>query len=194
MTHALLIVDVQKDFCPGGSLATQKGDEVAAGIAEMLTHPSQTEHYSAIVATQDWHIDPAGHFSEEPDYLDSWPVHCRAETHGAEMHEALGCPAATEKIDEYFRKGHYTAAYSGFEGFAVNEDETELHPWLAQRGITHIDIVGIASDHCVFETAKDGLNNGYAVTVLEHLCSPVNDHRAQAAFQELVSLGATVKS
>lgn len=116
MSKALIIVDVQNDFCEGGSLATERGAEVAALISEYV----ENHHgdYEAIVATQDWHVDPGTHFSENPDFKDSWPVHCKAESHGAELHEDLD----TDYIEAYFRKGEFEAAYSGFEGLLAPED------------------------------------------------------------------------
>ena len=118
MKPALIIVDVQHDFCPGGALATEKGNEVADRIGAL--QPS----YDTVVATQDWHIDPGSHFSESPDFVDSWPVHCVADSFGAAMHESIGAAQA------YFRKGEYTAAYSGFEGAA---DGVSLADWLRER-------------------------------------------------------------
>ena len=132
MKPALIIVDVQYDFCPGGALGTERGNEVAAKIATLQ------QDYDTVVATQDWHIDPGSHFSQSPDFVDSWPVHCVAESHGAAMHEAIG-PAQA-----YFRKGEYTAAYSGFEGAA---NGTLLADWLREHHIDAVDIVGIATDH-----------------------------------------------
>ena len=83
MKPALIIVDVQYDFCPGGALGTERGNEVAAKIATLQ------QDYDTVVATQDWHIDPGSHFSQSPDFVDSWPVHCVAESHGAAMHLSL---------------------------------------------------------------------------------------------------------
>lgn len=110
MSKALIIVDVQNDFCEGGSLATARGAEVASLISEFVEN--NHHRYDAIVATQDWHIDPGSHFSDTPDFVDSWPVHCVAKSKGAQIHENLD----TDYIEAYFRKGRYEAAYSGFEG------------------------------------------------------------------------------
>ena len=107
MKTALVIVDVQNDFCPGGALATARGDEVASKIAELIsTADSRTHEYDCVVATQDWHIDPGAHFSETPDFVDSWPPHCVADSYGAQIRG----PVKTELIDQFFKKGHYTAA------------------------------------------------------------------------------------
>ena len=177
MKPALIIVDVQNDFCPGGALGTERGNEVAEKIATLQ------RRYETVVATQDWHIDPGSHFSKDPDFVDSWPVHCVAESHGAAMHEAIGPTQA------YFRKGEYTAAYSGFEGAA---NGTLLAEWLREQGIESVDIVGIATDHCVRVTAADALQEGFTVRVLRDYCSPVDESRGEAALEELAAAGATI--
>ncbi|MGV0418547.1 isochorismatase family protein [Corynebacterium segmentosum] len=177
MNTALIIVDVQHDFCPGGALGTDRGNEVAEKISSL-----QTE-YDTVVATQDWHIDPGSHFAEDPDFVDSWPVHCIADSYGAQMHEAIG-PAQA-----YFRKGEYTAAYSGFEGAA---NGVLLAEWLREHDIDAVDIVGIATDHCVQATAADALKEGFSVRVLSEYCSPVDPDRGDAALAKLGKAGATI--
>ncbi|WP_293770347.1 isochorismatase family protein [uncultured Corynebacterium sp.] len=177
---ALIIVDVQYDFCPGGSLATARGNEVADKIAVLQ------KDYATVVATQDWHVDPAGHFAPEgtePNFVDTWPVHCVAGSHGTEIHEAIG------QVDAYFHKGEYTAAYSGFEGAA---DGVGLAEWLRNHEIDTVDIVGIATDHCVRATAADALKEGFRVRVLAPYCSPVDEERGAAALRELAAAGATI--
>ena len=177
MNTALIIVDVQHDFCPGGALGTDRGNEVAEKISSL-----QSE-YDTVVATQDWHIDPGSHFAEDPDFIDSWPVHCVADSYGAQMHEAIG-PAQA-----YFRKGEYTAAYSGFEGAA---NGVLLAEWLREHDIDAVDIVGIATDHCVQATAADALKEGFSVRVLSEYCSPVDPDRGDAALAKLGKAGATI--
>ncbi|MCB5281828.1 isochorismatase family protein [Arthrobacter sp. AL08] len=116
MSRALIIVDVQNDFCEGGSLAVTGGAELAGAISEYVdAHHGQFDH---ILATQDWHVDPGEHFSDDPDFVDSWPRHCVAGTRGAELHPDLD----PEYIQAYFRKGQFTAAYSGFEGLLAPDD------------------------------------------------------------------------
>ncbi|ALC06617.1 hypothetical protein CDES_11250 [Corynebacterium deserti GIMN1.010] len=183
MARALIIVDVQKDFCPGGSLATERGNEVAGKIGAF--QQSHARDYDAVVATQDWHIDPGEHFSDTPDYKDSWPVHCAANTEGAAMNEHIN----TDTIDEFFRKGHYTAAYSGFEGTATSEDLL-LAPWLKGRDVTEVDIVGIATDHCVRATTLDALKEGFTVRVLTSMCSAVSFEAGDRALEEMHEAGA----
>lgn len=204
MSKALLIVDVQKDFCAGGTLATERGAEVAALISEYLENHHQD--YEAIAATQDWHISPGDHFSDQPDFKDSWPVHCQAETPGAELHEDLD----TDYIQAYFRKGAYEAAYSGFEGLLAPEDsvmtgereagaqaveegpKVSLDDWLAQQGIEDVDVVGIASDYCVKATALDAVEAGYETRVLLDLTAPVHEDSLEDLVDELENAGVTV--
>lgn len=204
MSKALIIVDVQNDFCPGGSLATENGADVAAAISEYV----EVHHtdYDAIVATQDWHKDPGSHFSETPDYKNSWPVHCKAETNGAETHQNLD----TDYIEAFFRKGEFEAAYSGFEGILAPEDtvmtgerdahenpedntpKLSLDDWLQERDITEVDVVGIATDFCVKATALDAVDAGYETQVLAELTAPVSDEGFEDALEELEDGGVTV--
>ena len=182
--RALIIVDVQNDFCPGGSLGTERGDEVAAMIGNYQdSELAQQNDYAHTVATQDWHIDPGGHFSDNPDFVDSWPRHCVAGTAGAGMHERV----RTDRIDAFFRKGEHEAAYSGFEGKA---DGVALDDWLRGRGVTHLDVVGIATDHCVRATVLDGLKAGFDVRVLTGMCAAVDNARGDAALEEMERAGA----
>ncbi|MEZ2389235.1 isochorismatase family protein [bacterium RCC_150] len=192
MSRALIIVDVQNDFCEGGSLAVQGGAATAAAISEYVD--ANRQHFDHIVATQDWHVEPGSHFSDEPDFVDSWPPHCRAGSKGAELHPDLD----TEYIQAYFRKGQFTAAYSGFEGVLAPEDEVptgELAPgggpaagvdaaeadedalglddWLQSHGVEEVVVVGIATDYCVKETALDAVQAGYAVTVIGDLTAGI---------------------
>lgn len=203
MTRALIIVDVQNDFCPGGSLATERGAEVAAGISEyLLTHGPL---YDAVVGTQDWHVDPGEHFSETPDFRTSWPVHCVAHSHGAAVHEDLDADA----VDAWFRKGAYEAAYSGFEGLLVPEEavatgerepgaQTEdtvnvsLDDWLQEQEIDAVDVVGTATDNCVRATALDAVDAGYETRVLLDLTAPVAQETAEEAVAALQEAGAEV--
>lgn len=181
--RALIIVDVQNDFCTG-SLATQRGPEVAARIGSFLgSETADLNAYTHIVATQDWHIDPGGHFSENPDYVDTWPVHCKADTEGAEIHSAID----TSKIEAFFRKGEYAAAYSGFEGKA---DGVGLAEWLRANHVDAIDVCGIATDHCVRATVFDGLKEGFSVRILTGMCAAVDNARGDQALNEAHAAGA----
>lgn len=195
--RALVIVDVQNDFCEGGSLAVAGGAVVATAIAEDLL--ARRSSYCAVVATQDWHIDPGSHFSETPDYVDSWPVHCLAGSDGAALHPNLA--PAVELVDAAFRKGRFAAAYSGFEGRmalagATDADESGplLGDWLRQQGIAAVDVVGIAADHCVRATALDAAAQGFDTTVISPLTAAVDPQNNAAVFEELRAAGVTVLS
>lgn len=206
MTRALIIVDVQNDFCEGGSLAVDGGARVAADISDHIDERTGT--YDVVVATQDWHIDPGAHFSETPDYVDSWPVHCVAGTRGAEFHPDLD----VESIDAVFRKGQFEAAYSGFEGVKAPDDEVPtgeqklgggsvepaespltLDDWLREHEVDDVVVVGLATDHCVRATALDALQAGYSVSVLTALTRGVNEDRSEQTLDELESAGADLE-
>lgn len=187
--RALVIVDVQNDFCEGGSLAVAGGAAVARGITELLAaggYDHVYDHaYDHVVATQDHHIDPGSHFSEHPDFVDSWPRHCVAGTGGADFHPDLD----TARIEAVFRKGAYSAAYSGFEGSA---DGVGLLQWLRSRGVDEIDIVGIATDYCVRATAADAARAGLRTRVLTGLTAGVAPESTAAALSELRDAGVEV--
>ena len=166
MSRALLVVDVQNDFCEGGALAVVGGSAVAERIARLL----REEHdYTLVVATRDHHIDPGAHFSDDPDYQDTWPRHCVAGTPGAEQHPAL----SHQDWDAVFLKGRYDAAYSGFEGIC-EETGQELGEDLRGQGITAVDVCGLAADYCVDATARDAAARGFDTTVLTALTAAVD--------------------
>ncbi|GAA2025130.1 nicotinamidase [Terrabacter terrae] len=183
--RALVIVDVQNDFCEGGSLAVAGGAEVAREVSEHVSrHAADYDH---VVATADWHIDPGPHFSQTPDYVDSWPVHCVAGSEGAEFHPRLA--GALGHVEAVFRKGEHAAAYSGFEGRADVDGRTSLADWLEQRGVTHVDVVGIATDHCVRATAADAQREGFRTTVLLDLTAGVARSTTDSALGQLREAG-----
>ncbi len=179
--RALVVVDVQVDFCEGGSLAVEGGAGVAAAVTRHARE--RADDYAAVVATQDWHVDPGDHFSDTPDYVRSWPVHCVAGTAGAQAHPAFDLGVA----QEVFRKGAYEAAYSGFEGAA--EDGTSLADWLREKAVGEVDVVGIATDHCVRATALDAAAAGFGVRVLLPLVAGVSPATTEAALAELRAAG-----
>ena len=184
LTRALILVDVQNDFCEGGSLAVAGGAEVARRIsAHVLAH---AQDYAVIVATADWHDNPGAHFAEHPDYVNSWPAHCRIGTDGALFHPAA--EPAFEQVQAIFRKGRHEAAYSGFEGFTTEGDtRVSLAGWLRDRAVEQIDVVGIATDHCVRATALDAAEEGFETTVLLDLTAGVARQTTDAA---LAAMGA----
>lgn len=223
MSRALIVVDVQNDFCENGSLAVEGGAAVAAAVSEHIE--DRHGDYDAVVATQDWHVDPGAHFSETPDYVDSWPVHCVAGTEGAEPHEDF----ETDRVEAWFRKGEYEAAYSGFEGvlapdtstpMGVFEEETaddegfantgesaedeaegsaatdgpsqSLDDWLRERGIDSVDVVGLATDHCVKATALDAVDAGYDTRVLVALTAGITPESVERALTDMADAGVEV--
>lgn len=206
--HALIIVDVQKDFCEGGSLAVEGGEDTAALITEYINQCG--EKYHVIATTRDWHIDPGPHFATEPDFETSWPIHCVAGTDGAELHENID----DEAIDAEFLKGQYTDGYSGFDGVlgepdtirsqdgvagpygataaaaaATDADSITMDDWLREHDVERITVVGIATDHCVRATALDASDAGYEVRVLTNLTVGVSEDTIDAALEEMEDAG-----
>lgn len=179
----LIVVDVQNDFCEGGSLAVAGGAAVATRISDLLEgqHP-----YRFVVATRDHHIDPGAHFSDHPDFVDSWPRHCVAGTPGADFHPNL----AFRAFDGVFDKGEYAAAYSGFEG---SDDGITLRDFLARLEVGRVDVCGIATDYCVKATALDAAELGYPTTVLLDLTAAVAPDRLDDTLVLLAEGGVAVQ-
>ncbi|WP_374070377.1 isochorismatase family protein, partial [Rathayibacter sp. SD072] len=188
MTTALLIVDVQNDFTEGGALAVAGGARVAEDVSTYLTaHP---ERYRTVLASRDWHdggTDNGGHFSSAPDFVDSWPVHCVAGTPGAEYHPAL----RTDTVDVHVWKGQGRPSYSAFEG--TTSDGDALPEVLARLGVTELDIVGLATDHCVRASALDARAAGLEVRVLDDLVAGVSEEASAAALRELAAAGVRIE-
>lgn len=172
--RALVIVDVQFDFVEDGSLAVTGGREVARKIAEELIiegHP-----YDLIVTTQDWHIDPGEHFSENPDFVKSWPRHCVAETEGAKILPAIEAQLKSgDTPREIILKGQYEDAYSGFMGRTAEGDS--LAQVLGEADIEKVDVVGLAEDYCVASTAIDSAREGFRTRVLSYYTAGINPER-----------------
>ncbi|MFJ3924921.1 isochorismatase family protein [Streptomyces sp. NPDC090022] len=188
MHRALIVVDVQNDFCEGGSLAVAGGADVAAAVTELIGQT--TAGYRHVVATRDHHVDPGPHFARppaEPDYETSWPVHCVAGTEGVGFHPNFAPAVASGSIAAVFDKGAYAAAYSGFEG--ADENGTGLAQWLRDRDVSEVDVVGIATDHCVRATALDAVREGFATRVLLGLTAGVAPHTTRRALEELREAG-----
>lgn len=178
---AIILADVQNDFCEGGSLAVAGGAAVAAGITDWLAE-SDADH---VVATRDHHIDPGAHFSDHPDFVRTWPPHCVIGTAGAELHPRL----ATDRIEAIFDKGGYDAAYSGFEG---RSDGVALADWLRQRDVEEVEVVGIATDHCVRATALDAALEGFRTTVRLDLTAAVARETTERGLAQLAEAGVTL--
>ena len=179
--RALIVVDVQPTFCEGGALAVTGGNAVAERIAAYAS--THRDDYALVVTTQDWHIDPGDHFSPDPDFIDTWPVHGVAGTDEARLHPALDGLVA----DAAVKKGQYTAAYSGFEG--VDDEGRTLADILSGAGIKAVDVVGLAESHCVKDTALDAVRQGYRVRVLTDLTEPVSPELGRAARADMSAAG-----
>ncbi|HZZ96245.1 MAG TPA: isochorismatase family protein [Jatrophihabitantaceae bacterium] len=179
--RALIVVDVQNDFCEGGSLAVAGGTGVARAISARLAEGG----FDHVVATRDHHIDPGAHFSQRPDFVDTWPVHCVAGTGGVDLHPDLD----TSSVEAVFDKGEYAAAYSGFE---ARSDGVGLADWLRDRDVDTVEIVGIATDHCVRATALDAVDAGFATTVRLDLTAGVARNTVDAALVQLAAAGISL--
>jgi nicotinamidase/pyrazinamidase len=190
MKRALIVVDVQNDFCEGGSLPVTGGARVAADIAEVLHHwvvkDPKAPDYSHVVATKDHHIDPGSHWSENPDFRESWPVHCEVGTDGEAFHPNLD----PQPFDAIFVKGEHAAAYSGFE--AKTTGDIGLADWLRRHEVTDVDVCGLATDYCVRSTVLDAVEAGFAVRVLTDLCAGVAEDTSRSALAEMKQAGASV--
>ena len=178
MTLAVIVVDVQNDFCEGGSLAVAGGTEVARAITARLAEGG----YEHAVATRDHHIAPGAHFSVDPDYVDTWPAHCVVGTDGVALHPDLD----TGHIEAVFDKGEYAAAYSGFEGVC---DGAPLGDWLGSHGVDTVEVIGIATDHCVRATALDAARLGFTTRVRLDLTAGVAAPTVDRALAELREAG-----
>ncbi|MCP9958836.1 isochorismatase family protein [Streptomyces sudanensis] len=186
MHRALIVVDVQNDFCEGGSLAVAGGADVAAAITDLIGETAGVG-YRHVVATRDHHVDPGGHFSGDPDFVRSWPPHCVAGTEGVGFHPNFAPAVASGAVEAVFDKGAYAAAYSGFEG--SDENGVALADWLRDRGVTEVDVVGIATDHCVRATALDAAAEGFRTRVLLDLTAGVSGETTRGALDELRAAG-----
>ncbi|MEM7091419.1 MAG: isochorismatase family protein [Actinomycetota bacterium] len=185
MSRALIIVDVQNDFCEGGSMGVDGGAAVAASMAALAAD------YEHVVATRDWHRDPGDHWAndgEAPNFDTTWPVHCAADSEGAAFHESM-----TASLDAVFNKGEYAASYSGFDGIA-DGDGTSLADWLRVRSIDEVDVVGIATDYCVKATAIDAHAEGFATRVLLDHCAGVAPDTSETAKVDLAAAGIELVS
>ena len=184
------MVDVQNDFCEGGSLPVTGGAKVASDIAALLHHWTRQDPkapaYDVVVATKDHHIDPGHHWSSEPDFVDTWPVHCRVGSDGEAFHPNLD----PQPFDAVFLKGEHRAAYSGFEG--TSADGTPLAEWLRGHGIEQVDVCGLATDHCVRATVLDAVSHGFRTRVLTGLCAGVAPETTEAALAEMQAAGASI--
>lgn len=191
--RALIMVDVQPTFCEGGALPVEGGNRVARDVGAYVA--ANHDRYRLLATTQDWHIDPEGHFSDAPDYVDTWPPHGLAGTSEAQIHPALA-KVLTHLESEgrevaTIRKGHYSAAYSGFEG--RDDGGASLLETLRSHEIETVDVVGLALSHCVKDTALDAAAHGFAVRVLTDLSRPVSPEQGRAALEALAAAGVKLE-
>ena len=190
MKRALIVVDVQNDFCEGGSLPVSGGARVASEIGRLLHRWSsglpEAPDYAYVVATKDHHIDPGAHWSPEPDFVESWPVHCAVGTDGEAFHPNLD----PQPFDAIFLKGEHAAAYSGFEG--LDPDGVGLADWLRAHDVVEVDVCGIATDYCVRATALDAVAAGFSTRLLVDLATGVAPDTTAAALAEMRAAGVHV--
>ena len=186
LKSALVLVDVQNDFCEGGSLAVEGGAEVAGRISDYVA--DRGGRYDLIVASRDWHVDPGDHFSDHPDFRDSWPPHCVAGSRGAEFHPNL----RPNRLDGVFDKGAYSAAYSAFE--AADEQGHSLEQFLRDHGVVRLDLAGLATDYCVRWTTLDAVKAGFEARVLTDLVAGVNPDGTDTALREMADAGVELTS
>jgi len=189
MTRALFIVDVQNDFTERGALGVAGGDAVAGRISAYLA--AHADEYGIIVASRDWHNgddDNGGHFSQTPDFVDTWPVHCVAGTFGAEYDEGFD----TSRVTHHLKKGQGRPAYSLFEG--IGDDGRTAAQLLDEHGILDIDIAGIATDYCVRASALDAIDAGRRVRVLTDLIAGVHPESSEKALREIAHAGGELVS
>jgi nicotinamidase/pyrazinamidase len=185
MSKALFIVDVQNDFTEGGALGVEGGDAVAERITRYLE--KHAGDYALIVASRDWHDadnDNGGHFHPEPDFIDTWPVHCVSGTAGAEYDEGLD----TSSVTHHVKKGQGEPAYSLFEG--TTDEGEKVSELLASAGVVDVDIAGLATDYCVRASALDAIEHGRHVRILTDLVAGVAEETSDAALAELAHAGA----
>ena len=183
--RALIVVDVQPTFCEGGELATEGANEIAHRVAAYAA--AHRDRYTTVVTTQDWHIDPGEHFSETPDFVDSWPPHGVAGSPNAELHPALDDLAPDVRL----LKGQYSHGYSGFDG--ADEHGRSLETVLSDAGVTAVDVVGLVQSHCVKHTALDARRAGLHARVLTDLTIPVSQEQGAAAEKELTAAGVDLR-
>ncbi len=188
MVRALLIVDVQPTFCEGGELPVEGGHLTAQRIGHYLAE--HRESYDLVVTSQDWHSAPGAHFSDNPDYADSWPPHGVVGTANAELHPALVLALGERGADLTIKKGLYAAAYSAFEGH--DPDGRPLAQALADAGVESVDVCGIAESHCVRASALDAIGNGLAVRLLTDLTVPVTPEGGEQARLAILAAGGVL--
>jgi nicotinamidase/pyrazinamidase len=184
---ALIVVDVQNDFCPGGALAVPDGDQVVPALNRYIDKFKKAGR--PIFITRDWHPEKTGHFVA---FGGKWPPHCIQSTEGAEFHPDLRLPDNAVIISKGTRPGQ--DSYSGFNG--VDSQGTKLADLLRREGVNRLFVGGLATDYCVKETVLDGLREGFDVVFLEDASRGVNlqPRDSEQAVQEMIRAGAKLAS
>jgi nicotinamidase/pyrazinamidase len=190
MRNALLVVDIQNDFVEGGSLPVEGGRQVASLVSRHVRHFKS--EYQFVVASRDYHEDPADHFSDHPDFKTTWPPHCVVGTPGALLCQPMVNLVREKLIQAVVDKGRHQPAYSAFEG--VDPRGHLLYDVLRENRIDHIDICGLATDYCVRATALDARKREFQVRVLVNLCAPVNAETGAQALEEMRAAGCQVQA
>jgi nicotinamidase/pyrazinamidase len=186
--RAVVVVYCQNDFCEGGSLPVVGGAAAVAAVSQWLL--TQENDETLVVATLDAHVDPGHHFSETPDYSDSWPRHCVRGTSGAQLHANLD--PARHVIAEVFEKGSHAAAYSGFEGTSTTDGRT-LADYLRAYDIASVDVIGLATDYCVAATCRSALAEHFEVRLLPALCAAVHPENEASVLRDLAEVGVLIE-
>jgi nicotinamidase/pyrazinamidase len=178
VARALLVIDFQNDFTPGGALAVPDGDAIAGAVNDLL----DSGDFDLVVATRDWHPADHGSFQAQGG---PWPPHCVQGTHGAELHPSL----PREKVDVIVDAG-YRADLEGYSGF----EETNLEQVLRDHDVDQVTIVGLATDYCVRETAADALQEGFDVTIVRDAIRgiDVEPGDSERALEDLRAAGAEI--
>jgi nicotinamidase/pyrazinamidase len=188
MRNALLVVDIQNDFVEGGALPITGGRNVASQVSRHVRHFKS--EYAFVVASRDYHEDPADHFSPTPDFLTTWPNHCVIGTQGAALCTPIFNLVREKLIQAVVDKGRHAAAYSAFEG--VDSRGHPLYDVLREARVDHIDICGLATDYCVRATALDARKHEFQVRVLVNLCAAVNEATGLQALEEMKAAGCQI--
>lgn len=186
----LLVVDVQNDFCLGGALEVPGSERVVQNIKYHIENNRATYH--TLIFTKDWHIRPDTHFSDTPDYKDTWPRHCVADTYGAAIHRTLA-PFSMGAAAKIILKGEYSAGYSGFDGHLV-DSRTTLLEYLRSMDNMELVVCGLAFDYCVRSTAIDSAKYSFKTSVLMECTAAVSNSNNFRICDELESHKVTLIS
>jgi nicotinamidase/pyrazinamidase len=185
MRNALLVVDLQNDFVEGGALPIPGGTQLVAHVARHIRH--FRSEYAFVVATRDIHEDPPDHFSDQPDYINSWPPHGVKGTHGAVLCTPISNLVREKIIQAVLDKGRHAAAFSAFD--AQDPRGHLLVDVLREQRVDHIDICGVITEYCIKASALDARKHEFQVRVLVNLCGAASPEAGRLAFEEIKTAG-----